>query len=170
MGRDYNSVQLTSAAFTCGICLDFPEKPVECQSCDRLFCEECLARWRETGSRHCPSHCCVPKYCRISHSMEKIFNSASASCTYCSAVFNIREVRTHEAECIHRRTSMEIEGPRSAPVPQRFVFDELRIGSTAQPSYHPQLVYCPQWAGLNVGAFFVPFPTPRGRVETFRLN
>jgi hypothetical protein len=170
MGRDYNSVQLTSAAFTCGICLDFPEMPVECQSCDRLFCDECLARWKETGARHCPSHCCVPKYCRISHSMEKILNGASASCTYCSAVLNIREVRSHEAECVHRRPPMEIECTHSAP--HRLVFDELRMSSAVQPSYHPplQLMYCPQWSGLSVGALFVPCPTPRGRVETFRFN
>lgn len=181
MGREYNSVQLDTEAFQCGICLEFPEKPVECQSCDRLFCEDCLSKWRETGARHCPSHCRVPRYCRIGHSMDKILRSVPCACQHadCDVVKSISEIRAHEAECRWRQHQVSMDIDNSQPVAdleESLSFEEVRFRDTLNPGYAvPPTLYWPgdyawPYEGFSIGAILVPCPTPRSRVESFRFN
>jgi E3 ubiquitin-protein ligase NRDP1 len=40
--------------FKCNICITVVVQPVECNSCNQLFCKECLAGWLLKGHTTCP--------------------------------------------------------------------------------------------------------------------
>jgi hypothetical protein len=42
--------------FACAICTMVVHEPVECKSCDSLFCAECLDPW-VSKNEHCPKKC-----------------------------------------------------------------------------------------------------------------
>ena len=44
----------TPQEFSCNICTLLIYNPVECGSCDQLFCKECLDNWLKRGNPTCP--------------------------------------------------------------------------------------------------------------------
>lgn len=112
MGRDPALMRLTPDTFLCSICLEFPVQPAECQTCDSLFCSECLEKWILTNYSHCPSMCPNPVYKKVSHTLDKILRNIPTQCkhTGCEVVKPICEIASHEEHCRWRvMETMEID-------------------------------------------------------------
>ena len=39
--------------FICLCCINVVYKPVECNQCQKWFCEQCIEQWRQMGHREC---------------------------------------------------------------------------------------------------------------------
>lgn len=44
----------TPDTFKCNICQLLVHEPVECSSCDQLFCNDCIQQWLKKGKTACP--------------------------------------------------------------------------------------------------------------------
>ena len=40
--------------FKCNICVQLLFEPVECGSCNQLFCKDCISQWMAKGKKTCP--------------------------------------------------------------------------------------------------------------------
>lgn len=112
MGRDPSLIRINTDIFLCSICLEFPIQPAECQTCDALFCRECLEKWISTNYSHCPLMCPNPVYKKVSHTLDKILRNLHTQCkhTGCDVVKPVCEIYYHEEKCRWRVVnSMEID-------------------------------------------------------------
>ena len=57
--ENYNEYQEILKSLTCCICLDIVKNPVECTTCESLYCDECWNLMKISGKK-CVLHCTTP--------------------------------------------------------------------------------------------------------------
>lgn len=64
----------------CGICLEIPIDPMECDNCRKLFCKACIAKWPKSCPFQCPGQLRVRP---CSHILREFIQILQITCNYC---------------------------------------------------------------------------------------
>ena len=83
--------------FICQICLYFVVEPVECLTCNSIFCKKCLYEYT-LYSKHCPNRCDI-KYRPVNRILKNLINSVKVPCIYYHK--GCREILTYESFYSH---------------------------------------------------------------------
>mmetsp|Transcript_17778 Transcript_17778/g.30112 ORF Transcript_17778/g.30112 Transcript_17778/m.30112 type:complete len:202 (-) Transcript_17778:824-1429(-) len=80
----------------CGICLEIPIDPMECDNCRKLFCKHCISMW----NKNCPYQC--PGQLRIrpcSHILKEFIQILQITCHFCEELVLFSNIQEHEEWC-----------------------------------------------------------------------
>ena len=102
---------LPRESLICSICDDLLEKPYECNSCNNLFCEECIKSYLDTKDKYrrlyfCPL--CRNKknnFCensKINDLIEDFKKSGKKICKKCKSILNQENFRNHINKCWYK--------------------------------------------------------------------
>ena len=83
--------------FICQICLYFVIDPVECLTCNSIFCKKCLYEYT-LYSKHCPNRCDI-NYRPVNRILKNLINSVKVPCIYYHK--GCREILTYETYYSH---------------------------------------------------------------------
>ena len=83
--------------FICQICLYFVIDPVECLTCNSIFCKKCLYEYT-LYSKHCPNRCEI-NYRPVNRILKNLINSVKVPCIYYHK--GCREILTYETYYSH---------------------------------------------------------------------
>ena len=83
--------------FICQICLYFVIDPVECLTCNSVFCKKCLYEYT-LYSKHCPNRCEI-NYRPVNRILKNLINSVKVPCIYYHK--GCREILTYETYYSH---------------------------------------------------------------------
>ena len=87
--------------FICQICLYFVVDPVECLTCNSIFCKKCLYEYT-SYSKHCPNRCEL-NYRPVNRILKNIINSVKVPCIYyhkgCKEILNYETYYSHVKIC-----------------------------------------------------------------------
>ena len=83
--------------FICQICLYFVIDPVECLTCNSVFCKKCLYEYT-LYSKHCPNRCDI-NYRPVNRILKNLINSVKVPCIYYHK--GCREILTYETYYSH---------------------------------------------------------------------
>ncbi len=90
-----------SEELTCSICLNLLNDPISCQSCDNMFCSNCIKIWNKVSST-CPNMC-IFKPKPILHSIANLLGKIKMKCLYykkgCLSIVNYKEMQSHLEQC-----------------------------------------------------------------------
>jgi E3 ubiquitin-protein ligase NRDP1 len=80
----------------CGICLEIPIDPMECDNCRKLFCKDCISKWQKS----CPFQCPGPMRMRpSSHILKEFIQILEIQCHYCEELVLFSQINHHEEWC-----------------------------------------------------------------------
>ena len=102
---------LPRESLICSICDDLLESPYECNSCNNLFCADCIKSYLETKDKYrrlyfCPL--CRSKkknFCensKINELLEDFKKSGKKLCVKCKSVFSQQKFKTHINICWYK--------------------------------------------------------------------
>ena len=86
--------------FICQICLFFVIDPVECLTCNSVFCKKCLYEYT-LYSKHCPNRCEI-NYRPVNRILKNLINSVKVPCIYYHK--GCREILTYETYYSHLKS------------------------------------------------------------------
>ena len=90
-------MQIPEACFTCTVCLDFADKPVESDCCHQIFCEKCTPNLKT-----CPN-CRRAKFVVYANEViKKIIGEFPTECPYCKNIFQRGNILQHKKTCEKR--------------------------------------------------------------------
>lgn len=94
---------------TCVICEGIAWNPVQCESCENCFCEECLVKWQKE-SKHCPFRCLNATY-KKNKIINKLLSQLELNCQNgCGQVIKYDNLLNHyESECLMINYKEKIE-------------------------------------------------------------
>ena len=78
--------------FICQICLFFVIDPVECLTCNSIFCKKCLYEYT-LYSKRCPNRCDI-NYRPVNRILKNLINSVKVPCIYYHK--GCKEILTYE--------------------------------------------------------------------------
>lgn len=87
----------------CGICQEVPFRPEECNSCQNIFCTDCISQWLEKKAK-CPFDCPLPFQSNKPH---KMIRQALGALKYrclnrengCEEIIMLESLSKHEGKC-----------------------------------------------------------------------
>ena len=90
-----------SPTLKCSICLDLVMKPVECQNCSKLFCEECINNWLK-NTKQCPNKHSFIKKEKLDDWVNDILKKLFIKCPYkgCNSPYAYTTWRNHTIICV----------------------------------------------------------------------
>lgn len=72
-----------SPSFQCNICLDLVMNPIECNSCSKLFCKECIESWLKSSKNHeCPNKHTFSKKGKLDEWIQPALNRIFIKCPF----------------------------------------------------------------------------------------
>ena len=80
----------------CGICLEIPIDPMECDNCRKLFCKACIAKWPKSCPFQCPGQLRVRP---CSHILREFIQILQITCNYCEELVLFSQIQEHEEWC-----------------------------------------------------------------------
>ena len=87
--------------FICQICLSFVINPVECQTCDCIFCRRCIHDYT-LYSKHCPNRC-PPNFKPVNRILKNMINQVRVNCAFfhkgCNEILNYENYERHIKQC-----------------------------------------------------------------------
>ena len=87
--------------FVCQICLSFVLDPVECLTCNSIFCRKCLYEYT-LYSKHCPNRCDI-NYRSVNRILKNIINAVKIPCIYfhkgCKEILKFEDYDRHLKQC-----------------------------------------------------------------------
>ena len=87
--------------FICQICLSFVINPVECLTCNSIFCRRCLYEYT-LYSKHCPNRCDI-NYRPVNRILKNIINSVKIPCIFfhkgCKEILTYEIYDKHIKQC-----------------------------------------------------------------------
>ena len=87
--------------FICQICLFFVIDPVECLTCNSIFCKKCLYEYT-LYSKHCPNRCDI-NYRPVNRILKNLINAVKVPCIFyhkgCREILNYENYYTHLKIC-----------------------------------------------------------------------
>ena len=87
--------------FICQICLFFVIDPVECLTCNSIFCKKCLYEYT-LYSKHCPNRCDI-NYRPVNRILKKLINAVKVPCIFyhkgCKEILNYESYYSHLKNC-----------------------------------------------------------------------
>ena len=87
--------------FICQICLSFVLDPVECLTCNAIFCRKCLYEYT-LYSKHCPNRCDI-NYRPVNRILRNIINAVKVPCIYfhkgCKEILTFEIYDRHLKQC-----------------------------------------------------------------------
>ena len=79
-----------SPSFQCNICLDLVMNPIECNSCSKLFCKECIESWLKSSKNHeCPNKHTFSKKGKLDEWIQPALNRIFIKCPFKDAIMNM---------------------------------------------------------------------------------
>lgn len=85
------SLSLLSELITCCICKQIAKEPMNCKSCNRIYCKECI----EKNKMKCSPHCNSSTF-SMNEIAKKIIEKLKMKCKNgCGALIPLSEVETH---------------------------------------------------------------------------
>lgn len=102
---------IPKSSITCSICYDLLENPIQCNSCNNLFCETCINEYINTKDKYrriyyCPL--CRNKknnFCensKINEIIEDIKKSTKRKCPKCKSIIDQNIFKAHINGCWHK--------------------------------------------------------------------
>ena len=87
--------------FICQICLFFVIDPVECLTCNSIFCKKCLYEYT-LYSKHCPNRCDI-NYRPVNRILKNLINAVKVPCIFyhkgCKEILNYESYYSHLKNC-----------------------------------------------------------------------
>ena len=87
--------------FICQICLSFVINPVECATCDCIFCHRCIHDYT-IYSRHCPNRCPI-NFKPVNRILKNMINQVRVNCPFfhkgCGEVLSYENYEKHIKQC-----------------------------------------------------------------------
>ena len=87
--------------FVCQICLSFVLDPVECLTCNSIFCRKCLYEYT-LYSKHCPNRCDI-NYRPVNRILKNIINAVKVPCIFfhkgCKEMLKFEDYDRHLKQC-----------------------------------------------------------------------
>ena len=96
-------ISLIEELIKCTICNEVLDKPLECENCGALFCEECINDWaKDKNPCPCPMVCGGFKLGKVKMNTKKLLNLLELKCPNypdCSFTANYWDILEHEEKC-----------------------------------------------------------------------
>ena len=96
-------INLIEELIKCAICNEVLDKPLECENCGALFCEECINDWvKDKNPCPCPMVCGGFKLGKVKMNTKKLLNLLELRCPNypdCSFTANYWDILEHEEKC-----------------------------------------------------------------------
>ena len=102
---------LPRESLICSICDDLLEKPYECNSCNNLFCEECIKSYLDTKDKYRRLYFCplcrnkknnFSENSKINDLIEDFKKSGKKICKKCKSILNQENFRNHINKCWYK--------------------------------------------------------------------
>ena len=94
--QEYN---LIKDEITCEICYGLVIKPKICESCETVFCENCINNWKNKNNS-CPKRCSKFIIKDAPKIMKKLLDKLIIKCSFCQNEFNYQNyIYNHFPEC-----------------------------------------------------------------------
>ena len=87
-------MSLPEGEIQCPICMEPPEKAVECLKCNNFFCENCVKR-----EVFCPTCKAQPFRTQVNVAIRRIIERLRVPCEYCNKNFPQGEIQLHMKNC-----------------------------------------------------------------------
>eukprot|EP01016_Furgasonia_blochmanni_P001074 TRINITY_DN1038_c0_g1_i2.p1 TRINITY_DN1038_c0_g1~~TRINITY_DN1038_c0_g1_i2.p1 ORF type:complete len:377 (+),score=33.70 TRINITY_DN1038_c0_g1_i2:145-1131(+) len=99
---------------TCAICHLIVKEPMECKTCETLFCESCINRWLSSNDS-CPMKCSPPfTKGRVPKLVRQMLSTLTLTCKNadngCKESLLYDSIDSHEKYCEYRRQNCSNEG------------------------------------------------------------
>ena len=82
--QEYNIIK---EEITCEICYRISIKPKICETCETLFCEDCINAWKNKNNS-CPKRCSKLIIKEAPKVNKKLLDKLKILCSFCQNVFN----------------------------------------------------------------------------------
>lgn len=81
----------------CGICTEIVTDPLQCATCEHVFCSHCLQTWQQG----CPNKCPDRVFSKAPRILQRIIDDLRLKCSGigCDHVTRLADMQTHEAQC-----------------------------------------------------------------------
>ncbi|CAF1154030.1 unnamed protein product [Adineta steineri] len=102
--RIVNDEYQVTNEFFCTICQSLLWKPKSCASCQHLFCDKCIQKWKRINSTSCPFCCTQYEEKRVSPYIHSLLGRLSIRCRNssfgCTEILSYNSLEQHETnEC-----------------------------------------------------------------------
>jgi len=96
--ENFDSYKEIIKDMTCFVCLYLLKKPVECESCQTLICEDCMQIITIAGKK-CITPKCSGEWKKANKFIREILSNLKITCEHCFSSFKYSEYNTHLDKC-----------------------------------------------------------------------
>ena len=88
--------------FVCTFCTYIVEKPIQCQTCEKIYCNDCIDKYNQQKKNECPQCTDTPfKKGKISGILGNMLGKLELKCPLdCGEIIRYSNIESHKASCI----------------------------------------------------------------------